>query len=275
VQHAERQLGGLTAIALVAAARLGAQTAFAGVLGRDELSDYCVGELKREQVNLNSLLRRADFPPVHSFIVVDAKTGTRNVFSHRAVEYKLPANWPPRELILSTRVLFLDHSALPAMVRAARIARVAGIPILADLERDSGPQFKELIELVDHLIVSEAFALRYTKAKTAQRALKRLWHSNRSTAVITLGERGCVFIDREDPGKIQAQPALRIKAVDTTGCGDVFHGAYAAALASDMAVHERIRFASAAAALKTRKLGAQAGIPTRSQLNAFLTECGR
>ena len=270
VRHAERQLGGLTAIALVAAARAGARTAFAGVLGKDELSTYAISQMRGEGVNLRSVLLRENFPPVHSFVVVDAKAGTRNVFSHRAVVYNLPSHWPPRELILSSRVLFVDHSALPAMIRAAKIARSSSIPVVADVERDSGPQFKTLIRLVDHLILSEAFALRYTGAKTARAALKELWTDDRSTVVITRGAGGCVYIDAEAPGRIQVQRAFSIKALDTTGCGDVFHGVYAAALARGLDLQSRIQLASAAAALKTRMLGAQAGIPTYHDIAAFL-----
>lgn len=268
VQSAERQCGGLTAIALIAASRLGAKCAYAGVLGSDELSHYAVAQLRKEKIDLHSLRRRVGAPPVHSFIVIDAQKHTRNVFSHRAVEYKLPVHWPPRRLIESTRVLFVDHSDLPSMIRAAKIARDAGIPVVADLERHSGPRFEELVDLIDHLLLSEQFALKFSKAKTVTGALQKLWKSDRSIVAITCGARGVWHLDRS--GEIKHQPAFTVDAVDTTGCGDVFHGAYAAALARQVPTPDRFRFAAAAAALKAKRLGAQAGIPRRATVINFL-----
>jgi sulfofructose kinase len=270
VQTAERQCGGLTAIALIAATRLGARCAYAGVLGNDELSHFAIEQLRREKIDLRSLRVRTDAPPVHSFIIIDAQTQTRNVFSHRAVDYKVPANWPPKALIESSRVLFVDHSDLTSMIRAAKIARAMGVPVVADLERDSGPRFHELVDLVDHLILSEAFALKWTGARTVAGALKELSNGERALVAITCGERGSFFLETTRPNQIVHQPAFNVRSVDTTGCGDVFHGAYAAALAKGLLADERIRFAAAAAALKAERLGAQAGIPTQSAVRKFL-----
>lgn len=270
VRSAERQCGGLTAIALIAASRLGAKCAYAGILGTDDLSQYAVSQLRKEKLDLRFLRRRAGAPPVHSFIVVDAQKHTRNVFSHRAVEYKLPAHWPPRRLIESTRVLFVDHSDLPSMIRAAKIARAAGIPVVADLERHSGPRFEELVALVDHLILSERFALKFSGARSIAGALEKMWRTDRKIVAITCGARGVWYLD--ESGKVKHQPAFVVKTLDTTGCGDVFHGAYAAALARQVPTHERFRFASAAAALKAERLGAQAGIPRRLTVMNFLKQ---
>ncbi len=270
VRHSARQIGGLTAIPLIAASRLGAKCAYAGVLGRDELSSFAVEQMWREKVDLKHLRLRSNSPPVHSFIVIDAEKHTRNVFSHRAVEYKLPPNWPPRYIIESTRVLFVDHSDLPSMIRAAKFAQLAGIPIVADLERVSGPRFNELLSTIDHLILSRAFALRLTNSDNISSALRDLWTARRKLVAITDGENGCWFLENGQPNQVVHQPAFAVPAVDTTGCGDVFHGAYAAALADGLPPAERIRFASAAAALKTLRIGAQAGIPNRTEVLKLL-----
>jgi len=83
---------------------------------------------------------------------------------------------------------------------------------------------------------------------------------------VTCGAKGCYYVTSENPAAPRHQPAFKVQAVDTTGCGDVFHGAYAAALARGMSAPDRIRFAAAAAALKaTQSGGAQGGIPTLAQ----------
>ncbi len=270
VQQCERQLGGLTAIALLAAARLGGKVAYAGVLGRDDLSLYAIRELEKEKINLRHLHRRENNPPVHSFIVVDSSQHTRNVFSHRAIPYRMPVNWPPRELIAATRVLYVDHSDLKAMIRVAKIARKVGIPVVADLERNSGPEFEELLGLIDHLILPRKLALQLSGETEPEKVLRKLWSRQHTFLAVTFGTEGCWFIDAAEPGKIRHQPIYKVEVLDTTGCGDVFHGAYAWALSQGLPSLERIQTATVAAALQATRLGAQAGVPTLPELKRFL-----
>jgi sugar/nucleoside kinase (ribokinase family) len=136
------------------------------------------------------------------------------------------------------------------------------------VERDL-PGFADLLALVDHIVMSEDFALRLTQTAQPDEAARKLWTPARSLVAVTCGEAGCHFT--EDGVNVQHQAAFKVDAVDTTGCGDVFHGAYAAALAKGMPAGERIRFASAAAALKATQSGGQAGAPTLAQLQSFLS----
>ena len=269
VLRRERHCGGLTATALVAAARLGAQCAYAGVLGPDEASRFVLSSLKREGIDVSHALQRTRARPIHSVIVVDEVRRTRNVFFDIENVVGASLKSPAREIIEAARVLFVDTFGIPGMLRAARIARAAGIPVVADFESADAPRFKELLALVDHVIVSEAFALKLTGARTSAAAVVQLWDRRRSAVVVTCGERGSLFVDSAN-NPARPVPAFKVKALDTTGCGDVFHGAYAAALAGGMEIVERIRFASAAAALKATRHGGQEGIPTLAAVNTFL-----
>jgi sugar/nucleoside kinase (ribokinase family) len=156
------------------------------------------------------------------------------------------------------------------MIRAARIARDAGLPVVADFERDPGPRFPELLGLADHLIVSRDFALRLTGARTPAEAAAALWQKERCVVVITAGAAGYHYLTQDLLPEVRHRPAFPVAALDTTGCGDVFHGAYASALARGMAVEARLEFASAAAALKSTAAGGQAGIPSRQLTEDFL-----
>ena len=120
------------------------------------------------------------------------------------------------------------------MLRAAKIARCAGIPVVADLESDADPLFPALLAEIDHLILSRDFAARLTGCGEPAAATAALWTPQREVVAVTCGAAGCWYLSRENPGRPQHQPALAVEAVDTTGCGDVFHGAYAAALLRDM-----------------------------------------
>ncbi len=266
-----RQCGGLTATALVAAARLGARCAYAGTVGTDDLSTFALDQLRQESIDLKYTRQTRSARVFHSRIIVGKNSGTRNIFPDGRGVIGASAAWPPATVIRGTRVLLVDHVGVRGMLRAAKIARRADIPIVGDLERDSGSGFAELFEFVDHLILSLEFAAHRTGCSDPARALRRLWNSHRQTVIITDGPRGCWYADRAEPKGATHQPAFVVRAIDTTGCGDVFHGAYAAALAQGLPLAERVQIATAAAALKATQPGGQSGIPNRKRLQKFLT----
>jgi sulfofructose kinase len=265
----ERRAGGLTASALVAAARLGSRCAYAGRLGEDELSRFAEESLRREGIDLSHRVKCPEASPVHSTIIVDRVGRTRNIFFEIRGATGAHPQLPAEEVIRSAQVLFVDHHGMEGMIRAARIARESGIPVVADFEREGDPRFPELLALADHLILSRDFAGRLTGKADPAASAAALWREDRKAVVVTGGEEGAWFVSAEDPGRATRQPAFAVDAVDTTGCGDVFHGAYASALARRLALAERIRFASAAAALKATRAGAQSA-PSRAEVEAFL-----
>jgi sulfofructose kinase len=274
IRRRERQCGGLTATALVAAARLGAQCAYAGVLGTEELSQFALDRLQQEHVDVTHVRRRPKAQPIHSFVIVDENRQTRTILYDLESVFGPEPGWPDAAVIRSARVLFVDHFGVEAMIWAAQMARAAGGAVVADFERDEMPQFPQLLELVDHLILSRDFAAKRTGETQASRAAEKLWTSQRQAVVITCGAEGCWYRGTGLDGS-QHLPAFPVPVVDTTGCGDVFHGAYAAALVRGLDLHERVRFAAAAAALKATQRGGQAGIPSRAAVEAFLKERSR
>jgi ribokinase len=268
VLRQERHCGGLAATALVAAARLGARCAYAGVLGNDVLSTFALACMEREGIDVSATQRKPLAGPAHSHIVVDQRRGTRNIFSYepRVVGASLRT---PAAVIVSCQVLLVDHLGVPGMIRAARLARRAGIPVVADIESDRHPQIQRLLDLTDHLILSQEFARRLTGAKSPEQAIRTLARPGRQVAVVTCGDKGCWYLAQGETSP-RRQPAFKVKAVDTTGCGDVFHGAYAFALARGMPLEERIRLAAATAALKATRPGGQAGIPSLRAVRRFM-----
>jgi sugar/nucleoside kinase (ribokinase family) len=175
-------------------------------------------------------------------------------------------NLPTEETILCSRVLFIDHYGMAGNLRAASLARAAGIAVVADFENSTVPLFDQLLPLVDHLVLSEEFAKRMTRTPTASKAAQALWNSQRSTVIITAGANGCWSVSPNHQAQPRHHPAFAVKATDTTGCGDVFHGAYAISLARGDNLDHRIRFASAAAALKAE----QNKIPRFCEVMEFL-----
>jgi sugar/nucleoside kinase (ribokinase family) len=273
VRRRERHCGGLCATALVAAARLGASCAYAGIIGLDEGSRFVLESFQREGVDVRHVLRREDAGPVRSIILVGEAQRTRNIFYDTTLVRGADPKRPPKELILGARVLLVDRFGIAGMIRAARLARAAGIPVVADFESSGHPRFRELLGLVDHVIVSREFACSLTGKREAREAVMALWHARRRVVVLTAGAEGCWFL--ESGGRApQHLPAFPVKAVDTTGCGDVFHGAYAAMLARGLVLGERLRLASAAAALKALRHGGQSGAPSLEEVQDFLRQHG-
>lgn len=263
----DRQGGGLTGNALVAAARFGAKTAYAGSLGPDEDSTFLRNLFDKEGIDLAHCRLDPQFRPIRSTIVIDQSQHTRTIYFDLPGHLGAREDWPPQEVIQSARVLFVDHYGIEGMIRAAKVARAAGIPVVADFERDEHPRFAEILPWVDHLILSRKFALKRSGATDPREAVIRLSQYHSGTTIVTDGEQGC-WVSHQ--GHCFLWPAYTVEVVDSTGCGDAFHGVYAAALAMGHDLEARLRLASAAAAIKAGHLGAQRGLPTASEIEGFL-----
>ncbi len=269
VQARRRQGGGLTATALVAAARLGASTAYAAVLGDDELSRFTLQELEREGVDCSPVRRLAGARPYHSLIIVDQSSGQRTIlYSDEGVVRYRPED-VSEALLADCRVLLVDNREVLAALRAVEIAQALGIPVVADIEPELEPEAPELMRQVDHLIISLKFAMQVTGETRPEQIIAALMTGRRACCVITAGERGGWYAEKGQP--VRHFPAFPVQAVDTTGCGDVVHGAYAACLAQGQNIPAAIRLASAAAALKATQPGGRSGIPTRAAVERFLS----
>lgn len=239
------------------------------MLGSNPLSLYVESTLRREGIDLGPVVRHDEAEPVHSTIIVDTGQHTRSILFHVGGRTGADDFLPAADIIRASRVLFIDHYGIAGNLRAAAVARAAGIPVVADFERRNVPRFAEILPWVDHLILASGFACQLTGATDVEDAARQLRQHTNGTVIITSGAAGCFYVAPESP-TLQHHPAFSVTVTDTTGCGDVFHGAYAATLAEGADLATRIRFASAAAALKATGYGAQAGSPHRAAVEQFL-----
>lgn len=268
IRGQQRQGGGLAGTALVAAARLGAKAAYCGVLGDDELSRFTLQELEREGVDCTPTLHKPDARPVHSIVIVDLSTGSRSIlYSSAGVTEPEPAKIRP-ELVASCRVLFVDHTVIGAGLRAIELAHAHGIPVVGDIESEADPRLPDLMQGIDHLILGIELAGRVTGASEPVAMVRALSGLDRACCVVTAGERGCWYSERGS--QVCHVPAFSVQVVDTTGCGDVFHGAYAACIARAEGVDRAIQIATAAAGMKATQPGGRSGIPNLPAIQRFL-----
>jgi sugar/nucleoside kinase (ribokinase family) len=264
-QH-ERRGGGLTGNALVAAARLGARCAYAGCLGEDDASHFVEQDFIREGVDVSHAPHPEGAAVIHSAIIVGQDTGSRNIFYRVEGIIGAHPTLPEESVIAGAQVLFIDHYGMAWNLRAARIARAGGNAVVADFEDAAPEPFAEVLALTDHLILAEESARRISGKNSAAEAAMALWRADRAAVIVTCGAAGCWSVSAERETQPQHHAAFEVKCTDTTGCGDVFHGAYAAQLAAGRSLDERIAVASAAAALRASR-----GLtPNRADVEEFL-----
>lgn len=271
---ANRMGGGQTATAFVAAARLGASCWYGGKLGENELANFVREIFRREGIAVTGTPAPPDAGPTYAVIIVEAGTGQRSIL-WTSDHVSPPVLGPEeKEAVRNAACLIVDQNFPGEQLVAARIARESGVPVVGDFERPVPGAGEELLKLVDHLILPVGMARSYLGVSDPGEAVRLLAARDaRFLACVTDSEKGCWYSLGSAPGSVRHCPAFKVEPVaDTTGCGDVFHGAYAASLIQGFSPDNCIRRAAAAAALKVRKMGGQAAIPTRNELEAFLAD---
>ena len=264
-----RQGGGIMATAMAAVGRLGGRARYIGKIGDDDFGKFIISELQKEGVDTSRVVIQPGASSQFSFVVVDGVTGKRTIFwTSSGIEFG--ASEIRREDILAGKVLQVDAHHPSAAIQAATWANEAGIPVVLDagsLREGSA----ELVERTDALMVSTLFARQFTGEDDPERAARAMFGGRRRIAGVTLGERGCVYVTEDG---LFHQPAFEVEVVDTTGAGDVFHGAFSFGLAKGWPYPRIVEFASAVAAIKCTKLGGRTGIPTYAEAVSFLQARG-
>ncbi|HUV05962.1 MAG TPA: PfkB family carbohydrate kinase, partial [Armatimonadota bacterium] len=260
-----KQGGGITATAMAAVGRLGGRAAYIGKIGDDDFGKFIIADLEKDGVYTSQVVVQPGASSQFSFIVVDQVTGKRTIFWTPS-GMVLEPHEIKREYILSGKVLHMDAHHPRAAIQAASWANEAGIPVVMDAGSVREGSV-ELAERADCTIASALFAEQFAGEKDPERAVRRMFAGRRKLSAVTLGEKGCIYAADEG---VFHQTAFKVDAVDTTGAGDVFHGAFSFGLAKGWPYREIIEFASAVAAIKCTKLGGRAGIPTLTQALDFL-----
>ncbi len=264
-----RQGGGQTATAMAAAARQGSRAAFCCRLGFDDLSTFTIAELEREGVDCSLCHQDESGNPYHSIIIVDTQDHTRTIL-HSGGNVSPPPYIITAELICRTRVLFMDDNSGQAGIKAANLARSLGIPVIADVEPDPPADVVELLPLIDHLVVGRELAAALTGKESEADMVTALSSAQRTCCVVTAGENGCWYSEMGKPAV--HVPGFQVAVVDTTGCGDVFHGVYAASIARGESIADAVLLANASAAMKATRPGGRLGIPDLKTAYDFLCE---
>ena len=258
--------GGPAATAAVAAAKLGAQVDFIGRVGDDDTGNSLLAELESLGVNTRYTRRYAGAKSSQSAVIVDAK-GERIIVNYPSPDLLHDADWLNEIDFSQWDVVLADVRWHEGAKRAFTLARRAGV--MTVLDGDVTPQdISELVALSDHAAFSEPGLARLTGIQDTVSALKKSQMLTNGHVYVTRGGEGCDLLDDND---LRHQPGFLVEVVDTTGAGDVFHGALAFSLAGGTPIEEAVRFASGVAALKCTRPGGRAGIPDCDQTRSFLS----
>jgi sugar/nucleoside kinase (ribokinase family) len=256
------QAGGQVATALVTCRRLGLTVRYIGKVGDDPAGRLQLASLRREGLDMSDTKVMRAVSNQYGYIIVDQATGERTVFWDRDARLAVQ----PKELkplaITSARLLHLDGCDVDAALTAARWARRAHIPVLADLDTVY-KNVEKLFPYIDYLIASTHFLPAVTGHADPFKVLEymaREYHVH--TPGMTLGRDGALVYHA---GRFFYSPGFVVETVDTTGAGDVFHGAFAYALLMGWELARVLDFSNAMAALNCTVLGARGGIKSQAE----------
>lgn len=259
--------GGMAANAAVALAHLGADAHFWGPAGDDAVADAMAEDFMRHGVDATNMRRIGGRKSSHSVILVDGR-GERLIVGMRGDVLHDAGDWLPVHALHDAGALLADVRWPAGSARALAAARAQGVPSVLDGDTGERDALRRLVGGADYAVFSEPGFACFTDAAPLA-GLREALAAGARAAVVTRGERGCQWVSANHPDELRHTPAFAAAAVDTTGAGDAFHGAFALCIAEGQALASAIEFASAAAAIKVARLGSRS-MPGRAEVEALL-----
>lgn len=255
-------LGGCAANAALSIARHGGAARLAARLGEDMMGDVIVGLLESERVNIDLCDRRNGARSSFSSIFVD-RAGERQIMNFRGkgLAETLDLSTAPR-----IDAVLADNRWPPLTTAAITLSRNRGVPSIIDAE---APFSADTVQGATHIAFSMQGLSAYAPGKSVEAAVLQAGAEFAAWVAVTDGPEGVWFTEG---GGVSHLPSYPVRAVDTLGAGDVWHGTFALRIAEGASERAAMRFANAAAALKCLNVGGAMGCPDRPATEAFLKE---
>ncbi|MBN2317801.1 MAG: carbohydrate kinase family protein [Acidobacteria bacterium] len=248
--------GGQVATAILFLSRLGCHAHYMGKVGDDDLGRLVLDSFESESLDISSILIEKNVPTQSAFIIIDGKSGERTILWQRNEKLNYGRSELDMERICNGKILHLDGYDSRAAIIAASKCREEGIPVSIDLDMVV-TDCDALMDTVDFLIVSSDFSREYTGITDVYESFRSLRNSFNGFLVMTAGASGALV---SVAGECLAFPGIKVPAVDTTGAGDIFHGAFIYGLLQNWPLDRIMAFSNTAAGLSCGYLGAQSGI---------------
>ena len=264
--------GGQVASAMVCCARLGLRVKYIGTCGDDERGRIQMESLRESGIDIDDVQVRENCPNQTAYILIDQSTGERTVLWRREECLALLPESIQPAMITSARLLHIDGHDTQAVARAAQIARANGIPVTIDIDTIYHG-FDKVLQHVDYLVTSSEFPVQWTGQADPLKALATIQNEfHLPVAAMTLGAHGALA--RVD-GKFYYSPAYVVNCADTTGAGDVFHGAFCYAVLQGLPILDTLHLSNAMAALNCTALGARGKLATLTEAKSLMERAER
>ncbi len=258
--------GGPAAAASIAAATLGHDAVFLGRLGDDDIGRELTARMTRCGVDVSGIRYINGQSSQVSSVAVD-RDGERQIINFSSKHLDPDPSWLPENIIAGADFVLADVRWPEGAERALKQARQHTVPSLIDA--DISPiDTSHLVGLADYAVFSEKGLQMYVDERDIEKGLRSAHRKSGSWVAVTVGDQGSYWL--EEKGAICSCPAEQVEAIDTCGAGDVFHGAFAAALVEKMEIDEAMRFAGATASLKCLTFGGSLGTPDRAAVDRYL-----
>lgn len=255
--------GGPASNAAYLLAKWGIETYFAGVVGKDLYGDRIKEELSSVGVNIKYLEQNSDYETTSSFILANSDNGSRTIFTYR------PSSIHMNDINIDFEpdIILLDGQE-PKISEDLIFKYSNAISVI-----DAGRPKEEIIKLaglVNYLICSKEFAetvsgkkVDYNNLSTVADIYNTLKEKFNNNIIITLEDRGCVY---QDGNIIKVMPSIKVKAVDSTGAGDIFHGAFVYGIANNFELEKTIKYANLAGAISVTRIGGRYSVPSLTEM---------
>lgn len=258
-----RSPGGQAASAMVLCARLGLRAKYVGKVGGDETGGFSLASVRSEGVDVSDVVTVPDVTNQLAMIVVDERDGERTILWHRPAELQTRPEELTAEKVAAGRILLIDGHDTAGAARAAEIAHEHGVLVVLDAESvKKGTD--EVVARTDVLLASREFPRRFTGEPNLDTAFDMLWRAGPRVIGMTLGSLGSLVMGAD--GSVASMPSYSVDVVDTTGAGDIFHGAFLYGLLSGWSAERTLAFSNAASALCCTAPGARGGVEGLDQI---------
>lgn len=261
-----KSAGGQVASALTACARWGLRAKYIGKVGGDDFGAFSLASLTEAGIETSDVKVVEGVMNQFAFILVDAPTGERTIIWKRDEALSIKPEEVPIEAVRSGRFLLLDGHDSEAAARAAREAVRAGVTVVLDAETVKAGT-PDLIEASTYVVASSDFPERFTGEGTRDEAMRKIKARGPVCVATTLGKHGAVALS--EAGLVRSR-GFKVNCVDTTGAGDVFHGAFIYGLAQGWDLEVILDFSNAAAALNCTAFGARGGIKSVGEISDLI-----
>jgi len=259
--------GGGAANAAVAVARLGGRAMLATRLGDDQIADMIEAQLENEGVDRALIKRYAGKRSSFSSVFIDAQ-GERQIVNFRDMGMSFDADWLSPLLPEKFDAALADTRWPQGGPVVLKAARAKGVPAIVDAEAPIG-EATDTVRSGTHIAFSMQGLRDYAGHADVESGLRQAAADTGAWVCVTDGANGVTWLKGGETGHV---PAFKVEVVDTLGAGDVWHGAFALCLGQRMAEPDAIRYANAVAAIKCTRFGGRAGVPSRSEAEAFIRE---